>query len=167
MYVCHLPLLGSKDEVLPFPRAEEANAAAALPKSQLPRVMPSSYRTTRRRLIAHAGPYPSAGQIRWEAKSQLEVDMGIIAWIILGLLAGVIAKALLPGDDPGGLIITTLIGIAGAFVGGLIVKALGFGDPIDEFFDFSTWLGAIAGAILLLLVYRAFVGRGTRGRTAY
>jgi uncharacterized membrane protein YeaQ/YmgE (transglycosylase-associated protein family) len=93
--------------------------------------------------------------------------MGIIAWIILGLLAGVIAKALLPGDDPGGLIITTLIGIAGAFIGGLIVKALGFGDPIDEFFDFSTWLGAIAGAILLLLVYRAFVGRGTRGRTAY
>ena len=74
--------------------------------------------------------------------------MGIIAWIILGLLAGVIAKALLPGDDPGGLIVTTLIGIAGAFIGGLIVKALGFGDPIDEFFDFSTWLGAIAGAIL-------------------
>ena len=93
--------------------------------------------------------------------------MGIIAWIILGLLAGVIAKALLPGDDPGGLIITTLIGIAGAFIVGLIVKALGFGDPIDEFFDFSTWLGAIAGAILLLLVYRALVGRGTRGRTAY
>ena len=93
--------------------------------------------------------------------------MGIIAWIILGLLAGVIAKALLPGDDPGGLIITTLIGIAGAFIGGLIVKALGFGDPIDEFFDFSTWLGAIAGAILLLLVYRALVGRGTRGSTAY
>ena len=91
--------------------------------------------------------------------------MGIIAWIILGLLAGVIAKALLP-DDPGGLIVTTLIGIAGAFIGGLIVKALGFGDPIDEFFDFSTWLGAIAGAILLLLVYRALVGRGTR-RTAY
>jgi uncharacterized membrane protein YeaQ/YmgE (transglycosylase-associated protein family) len=93
--------------------------------------------------------------------------MGIIAWIILGLLAGVIAKALLPGDDPGGLIVTTLIGIAGAFIGGLIVKALGFGDPIDEFFDFSTWLGAIAGAILLLLVYRALVSRGTRGRTAY
>jgi uncharacterized membrane protein YeaQ/YmgE (transglycosylase-associated protein family) len=93
--------------------------------------------------------------------------MGIIAWIILGLLAGVIAQALLPGDDPGGLIITTLIGIAGAFIGGLIVKALGFGDPIDEFFDFSTWLGAIAGAILLLLIYRALVGRGTRGRTAY
>ncbi len=111
-------------------------------------------------------------RIRQQAESvrsgnPLEVNMGIIAWIILGLLAGLIAKALLPGDDPGGLIITTLIGIAGAFIGGLIVKALGFGDPIDEFFDFSTWLGAIAGAILLLLVYRALVGRGTRGRTAY
>ena len=72
--------------------------------------------------------------------------MGIIAWIILGLLAGVIAKALLPGDDPGGFIITTLIGIAGAFIGGLIVKALGFGDPIDEFFDFSTWLRSHRGS---------------------
>ena len=95
--------------------------------------------------------------------------MGIIAWIILGLLAGLIAKALLPGDDPGGIIITTLVGVAGAFIGGFIAKALGFGDPIDEFFDFSTWLGAIIGSVVLLLIYRALVGgmsRG-RGRTAY
>jgi uncharacterized membrane protein YeaQ/YmgE (transglycosylase-associated protein family) len=95
--------------------------------------------------------------------------MGIIAWIILGLLAGLIAKALLPGDDPGGIIITTLIGVAGAFIGGFIAKALGFGDPIDEFFDFSTWLGAIVGAIVLLLIYRALTGgmSRSRGRTAY
>jgi uncharacterized membrane protein YeaQ/YmgE (transglycosylase-associated protein family) len=93
--------------------------------------------------------------------------MGIIGWIILGLLAGIIAKAILPGDDHGGIIITTLIGIAGAFIGGLITKALGFGDPIDEFFDFSTWLGAIIGAILLLLIYRAVVGRRGRSRPAY
>lgn len=93
--------------------------------------------------------------------------MGIIAWIILGLLAGFIAKAILPGDDPGGVIITTLIGIAGAFIGGFIAKALGFGDPIDEFFDFSTWLGAIIGSIVLLLIYRALVGGTRRGRTAY
>jgi uncharacterized membrane protein YeaQ/YmgE (transglycosylase-associated protein family) len=95
--------------------------------------------------------------------------MGIIGWIILGLLAGLIAKALLPGDDPGGLIVTALIGIAGAFIGGLITKALGFGDPIDEFFDLSTWLGAIIGSIVLLLLYRAVVGRQNRGRrtTAY
>jgi uncharacterized membrane protein YeaQ/YmgE (transglycosylase-associated protein family) len=90
--------------------------------------------------------------------------MGIIGWILLGLLAGVIAKAILPGDDPGGMIITTLLGIAGAFIGGLIANALGFGDPIDEFFDFSTWLGAIIGAIVLLLIYRAVVGGMGRGR---
>ncbi len=70
------------------------------------------------------------------------------------------------GADPGGIIVTTLIGIAGAFIGGLITKALGFGDPIDEFFDFSTWLGAIIGSIVLLLIYRMVVGRG-RSRTAY
>jgi uncharacterized membrane protein YeaQ/YmgE (transglycosylase-associated protein family) len=90
--------------------------------------------------------------------------MGIIGWTILGLLAGLIAKALLPGDDPGGLIVTGLVGIAGAFIGGLIAKALGFGDPIDEFFDLSTWLGAIIGSIILLLLYRAAVGGIGRGR---
>jgi uncharacterized membrane protein YeaQ/YmgE (transglycosylase-associated protein family) len=93
--------------------------------------------------------------------------MGIIGWIILGLLAGAIAKAILPGDDPGGFIVTGLIGIVGAVIGGLIAKALGFGDPIDEFFDWSTWIAAIIGAILLLLIYRLIVGRSTRGRTAY
>ena len=93
--------------------------------------------------------------------------MGIIGWIILGLLAGFIAKAILPGDDPGGIIVTTLIGIAGALLGGLVAKALGFGDPIDEFFDLSTWLGAIIGAIVLLLIYRAVFGSRSRSRTAY
>ena len=95
------------------------------------------------------------------------VNVGIIGWIILGLLAGALAKAILPGDDPGGIIVTTIIGVVGALGGGLIAKALGFGDPIDEFFDWSTWLAAIIGAIVLLLIYRAFVGRGTRRSTAY
>lgn len=90
--------------------------------------------------------------------------MGIIGWIVLGLLAGLLAKAILPGDDPGGIIVTTLIGIAGAFLGGLIASALGLGDPLDEFFDISTWIAALVGAILLLLIYRMIVGRG-RGRT--
>jgi uncharacterized membrane protein YeaQ/YmgE (transglycosylase-associated protein family) len=91
--------------------------------------------------------------------------MGILAWIILGLLAGLIAKALLPGEDPGGIIVTTLLGIAGALVGGFIVRALGFGDPIDEFFDLSTWLGAIAGAALLLVLYRVLFGERRTTRT--
>ncbi len=85
--------------------------------------------------------------------------MGIIGWILLGLLAGVIAKAILPGDDPGGIIVTAIIGIVGAFLGGLIARALGLGDPIDEFFDLSTWLAAIIGAIILLVIYRVVVGR--------
>lgn len=84
--------------------------------------------------------------------------MGIIGWIILGLLAGLIAKAILPGDDPGGIIVTLLIGIAGAIIGGLIGSAIGLGG-IREFWDLGTWLTAIAGAILLLLVYRFVFGR--------
>lgn len=84
--------------------------------------------------------------------------MGIIGWILLGLLAGAIAKLILPGEDPGGFIVTTLIGIAGALVGGFIASALDIGD-LDEFFDIGTWLIAIAGSLLLLVVYRLFTDR--------
>ena len=89
--------------------------------------------------------------------------MGIIAFIILGLLAGLLAKALLPGKDPGGIIVTALIGIAGALIGGFVAGALFDADPLDEFFDISTWLTAIVGAIVLLLIYRAVAG-GRRSR---
>lgn len=85
--------------------------------------------------------------------------MGIIAFIILGLLAGLIAKALLPGDDPGGLIVTTIIGIVGAILGGFLAKVLFDADPLDEFFDISSWLTAIVGALILLVVYRTVVSR--------
>ena len=94
------------------------------------------------------------------------MNVGIIGWVILGALAGVIAKAILPGDDPGGIIITPLIGIAGALIAGFIAQAIGFGDPIDEFFDWSTWIAAIIGAVVLLLIYRAFVSRDSR-RTVF
>ena len=85
--------------------------------------------------------------------------MGIIAFIILGLLAGAIAKALMPGEDPGGFIITALIGVAGALIGGFLAGALFDADPMDEFFDISTWLTAIIGSIILLLIYRLVAGR--------
>jgi uncharacterized membrane protein YeaQ/YmgE (transglycosylase-associated protein family) len=85
--------------------------------------------------------------------------MGIIAFIILGLIAGAIAKALLPGDDPGGFIVTAIIGVIGALLGGFIAGLLFDADPLDEFFDISTWITAIVGAIALLLVYRMVVGR--------
>ncbi|MFD6424004.1 GlsB/YeaQ/YmgE family stress response membrane protein [Streptomyces sp. NBC_01335] len=90
--------------------------------------------------------------------------MGIIAWIILGLVAGVIAKVLLPGRDPGGIIITTLIGIAGAFVGGWL-SAKFLDRPInDDFFDLATWVAAIAGSLVLLIVYRLLFGNSRERR---
>lgn len=90
--------------------------------------------------------------------------MGIIAFIILGLLAGAIAKAIMPGSDPGGFIVTAIIGIVGALVGGFIAAALFDAHPLDEFFDISTWLTAIVGAILLLWIYRLVVDRGAGHR---
>ena len=84
--------------------------------------------------------------------------MGIIGWIILGLIAGAIAKVILPGRDPGGLVGTTLIGIAGAFVGGWI-SARFFDRPVEkEFFDLTTWGAAIGGAFVLLVLYRLLFG---------
>jgi uncharacterized membrane protein YeaQ/YmgE (transglycosylase-associated protein family) len=88
--------------------------------------------------------------------------VGIIGWIILGLCAGAIAKLIMPGDDPGGIIVTTLIGVAGALVGGFIASALNIGD-LGDFFDIGTWLIAIAGSLLLLFLYRMVAGRSTRG----
>lgn len=85
--------------------------------------------------------------------------MGIIAWVVLGLLAGLIAKALVSGTQNIGLILTTILGVAGALIGGFVATALGFGDPLDEFFDVSTWLAAIIGAVALLLVWREIAKR--------
>lgn len=85
--------------------------------------------------------------------------MGFIAWIIIGLIAGVLAKAIMPGDDPGGIIVTALIGMVGAVVGGFIMsRILGFGE------GGLIWsiIVATLGAIILLAIYRAVVG----GRTA-
>jgi uncharacterized membrane protein YeaQ/YmgE (transglycosylase-associated protein family) len=85
--------------------------------------------------------------------------MGIFGWILLGLLAGLIAKAIVPGADRAGIVLTTLLGVAGALLGGFVATALGWGDPIDEFFDLSTWLAAIAGAAVILVVWNAIRGR--------
>ena len=85
--------------------------------------------------------------------------MGIIAFIILGLLAGLIAKAIMPGSDPGGYIVTAVIGIVGALLGGFLAAVLFDAHPLDEFFDISTWLTAIIGSIILLAIYRVVVDR--------
>ena len=81
--------------------------------------------------------------------------MSIIGWIVLGLLAGVIAKAIMPGAERAGIVVTTLLGVAGALLGGFLATALGFGDPIDEFFDLSTWVAAIVGALIILFIWNA------------
>ena len=78
--------------------------------------------------------------------------MGIISWIIVGLIAGALGKLILPGDDPGGFIVTILIGMAGALVGGFIVGLLG-GTGVTGF-NIWTILVATIGAIVLLAVYR-------------
>ena len=78
--------------------------------------------------------------------------MGIISWIVLGLIVGLIAKFIMPGKDPGGFFITIILGIAGAFVGGFIGQALGFGGVAG--FDIKSLLLAVGGAILLLVIYR-------------
>ena len=86
--------------------------------------------------------------------------MGIIAWIVMGLIAGAVAKLILPGKQGGGWIITLVLGVVGALLGGFIGSAV-FGVGLDGFFDISTWLLAIGGAIIVLLIY-GLVTRGSR-----
>ena len=81
--------------------------------------------------------------------------MGILGWILLGLFAGTIARAIIPGrTEPGGCIGTTAVGIVGALLGGFLATALDVGE-IEDFFDLGTWLIAIGGSVLLLLIIRA------------
>jgi len=81
--------------------------------------------------------------------------MGVLAWILFGLLIGVIAKLVMPGRDPGGFIVTILLGIAGALVGGFIGRAMGFYGPTES----AGWLMSILGAIILLALYRMLMRR--------
>jgi uncharacterized membrane protein YeaQ/YmgE (transglycosylase-associated protein family) len=87
--------------------------------------------------------------------------MGILAWIVVGLIAGVVAKALMPGGGPGGIILTVLLGIAGAFVGGFLASATGIGAGAAEF-DLRTILVAIVGAIVLLFAYQLLTSASAR-----
>lgn len=78
--------------------------------------------------------------------------MGVLSWIILGLIAGALAKWIMPGGDPGGIVVTTLIGIAGAFVGGYLGSFFGFGGVTD--FSLGSVVTAIVGALVLLFLFR-------------
>jgi len=81
--------------------------------------------------------------------------MAILSWIVFGLVVGIIAKLLMPGKDPGGFIITMLLGIAGALVGGFIGRAMGFYGENQS----AGWIVSILGAIILLAIYRMMVRR--------
>ena len=83
--------------------------------------------------------------------------MGILAWVVFGLLAGIVAKLIMPGKDPGGFILTVIIGIAGAMIGGFISTQLGLGNISG--FDLRSFGIAVLGALLLLFIYHRVRGR--------
>jgi uncharacterized membrane protein YeaQ/YmgE (transglycosylase-associated protein family) len=88
-----------------------------------------------------------------------EVQMEILSWIVFGLVVGALAKLVMPGRDPGGIIVTMLLGIAGALLGGFLGQAMGFYRPGEP----AGWIVSILGAVVLLLIYRlAFARRATR-----
>lgn len=84
--------------------------------------------------------------------------MGFLAFLILGLIAGAIAKLILPGKQGGGWLITLLLGVVGALLGGFLGSVL-FGTGLQEFFSLQTWLLAIGGSIVVLLIYGLIVNR--------
>jgi uncharacterized membrane protein YeaQ/YmgE (transglycosylase-associated protein family) len=92
------------------------------------------------------------------------VDSGAVSWAILGLIAGTIAKILLPGRDPGGLLGTIVIGIAGAFVGGWLSSTFLDKKVDHDFVDPTMWVSAIAGSLVLLIAYRIFFGHSRERR---
>jgi uncharacterized membrane protein YeaQ/YmgE (transglycosylase-associated protein family) len=91
--------------------------------------------------------------------------MGIIAWIILGLVAGLLANMLIPGKRSQGLILTCLIGIAGALGGGWVATKLFHVHTLHGFFNVSTWLTAIAGAAVLLLIFHLLTRNSSSSRS--
>ena len=91
--------------------------------------------------------------------------MGIIGWIVLGLGAGLLANVLIPGRRSQGLILTCVIGVAGALLGGWLATRLFHVHTLHGFFNLSTWLTAIAGAAILLLAFRLVSTRGSAGRS--
>lgn len=86
--------------------------------------------------------------------------MGILAWIVFGLIAGALAKFLMPGNDPGGCVVTTIIGIVGALLGGFLATQLGYGGISG--FDLRSFVVAVIGSILLLIIWRLISGRRRR-----
>lgn len=90
--------------------------------------------------------------------------MSFLGFLLLGLIAGAIAKLILPGKQGGGWFITLLLGVVGALLGGWLGSAI-FGVDMGGFFDIRSWLLAIGGSIVVLLIYGLIVGRGSKARS--
>ncbi|KLU11186.1 MULTISPECIES: GlsB/YeaQ/YmgE family stress response membrane protein [Kocuria] len=88
--------------------------------------------------------------------------MGIISWIVLGLIAGALAKLIMPGNQGGGIIVTIVLGIIGALLGGFLGSLIGIGS-LESVFDIGTIITAVVGALIVLFIYGALTGR--KGRT--
>ena len=140
------------------------------------RAIPADIRLSRRprsRVRAASGvDCPEATLARSPEQSAIQrfreviMNMSVIGWIVLGLIAGIIAKSLLGGRAKHGVIVTILIGIAGALVGGWAASELFDIKATGGFFDLSTWLIAIVGSVALLLIYHLVTsGRRTRRRS--
>jgi uncharacterized membrane protein YeaQ/YmgE (transglycosylase-associated protein family) len=112
----------------------------------------------------HVDAAPHRPGIAARSYYEKEDEVGIIGWVLLGLIAGAIAKALHPGErEPGGVLGTLLVGVLGALLGGLIASALGVG-AISSFFSLGTWLIAIGGALLFVTIWNALAARRGEAR---
>ena len=87
--------------------------------------------------------------------------MGILGWLVVGLVVGALAKLLMPGKDPGGIIVTVVICVVGGLLGGFVSAKL-FGVSTGSFFELRTWIIALIGALVLLLIYWLIIGRRAR-----
>jgi uncharacterized membrane protein YeaQ/YmgE (transglycosylase-associated protein family) len=151
-------------------------AAGSTSAARVP-LRPRSTTMSRDGRVLHGKRYPCAPAQVGERSPWISADagdtlmshaakehvMGILGWIILGLLAGAIAKALHKGHEPGGVLGTLVVGVAGALAGGLIASTVGIGG-IGSFFNLGTWLIAVGGALVLLVIYSTLAGgrRSTR-----
>lgn len=114
----------------------------------------------------HSAVLIAASEAEPEAGSGLSdlLGSGLVSWLILGLIAGTVAKVILPGRDPGGIFGTALIGVAGAFIGGWLSSAFLDRQVSNNFVDPALWVSAVAGSLVLLVGYRIFFGHSRERR---
>lgn len=112
------------------------------------------------KMACYNSPTATKSDRLFTAENEKEGEMfHVLSWIFFGMIVGVVAKFLMPGRDPGGFIVTILLGIAGAFIGGFLAQLVGWYGPQQQ----AGYLMSVFGAILLLWLYRRFMTSGTSG----